>query len=361
MFGGGGGTSSIFVCRRRSDASLVWVKSAWNYRLDIPGQLAFTFVPVNNARVTLAVHKERLYITTLFTNIGPQLFCIDKTTGNPIWTMAYEPPISLGQPFLVSPSTAINSFDGSPYIGQSISMGDLHLNVVELTPNNVSVFVGISSFQNAINSNFVFGGFPRYTDQGGLIRVDDLGNTATKVWKADTCALRLQDGDIISSTGPDAKNPYRTGSTTTLIWRETTNLGTFSTPQGVIGKILDNTGANPGYVPAQYPLNNLTMPIVANVFLYYGATVTEVGLNIPSIFRSQAPGIGFGYISTAVVPAQSMTVAPFVLNVTSTTGFPGSGSIIVRCFDIPMSPPQCVTVTYSGVTATSFTGCVAPG
>jgi hypothetical protein len=60
---------------------------------------------------------------------------------------------------------------------------------------------------------------------------------------------------------------------------------------------------------------------------------------------------------TTVNGNQSLTVAPFTLTVTSTTGFPESGLISVVTTDaIPLK-----IVRYSGVTPTTFTGCIATG
>lgn len=296
----GYGTSSLLVCRRRSDASLVWCKSIWNYSLDIPKQPLYIGTYTRIARITLANHKNRLYITTLFTNIGPQLHCIDATNGSPIWTMAYELPaaaqIALATDHIVSPSTPLGSFDGSVYAGAGVAIGDLNIVCADLVPGAVSVFVGVSSYQNAVNpASFV--GFPVSTDQGKLIRVDDLGSTATRVWECNTCGRKIQVGDTISNAGPDDLNPFRPGTSKTLIWRDTTVTGTFA-DGGVIGQVMDyNTpGAWPNYVPGYKPvgwpsLNNNTMPIVTNVLLFGGAPpLTES--SVQNVWRSPAPGIG---------------------------------------------------------------------
>lgn len=316
----GSGTTSVFVCRRKIDASLVWVKSAWNYRMDIPKEASFIGTPVNIARTALAIHKDRLYITTMFTNLGPQLFCIDKTTGDPIWTVAYDLPKQLSidnsdATFLVASAAALgydSTFSGTPYAGGSAGLGDLNINVVELEGGNPSVFVGVSSFQNALNAGT---GFPIYTDQGKLVRIDDLGTTAIKVWNANTCAPAINVGDVISTTGPDALNPFRPGETTTMIWRETTSTGTFVAAGGVIGQVLDYTDTNPGYLPS-----------------------------------------GYGVNPTTVNGTQSLSTGPFVLAVDDTTGYDTSGTIYVVT---TASSPQAVT--YTGVTATTFTGCAAGG
>ncbi len=60
-------------------------------------------------------------------------------------------------------------------------------------------------------------------------------------------------------------------------------------------------------------------------------------------------------LNAVVNGTQNLTVAPFTLNVFSTTGFNSSGSITV----ITTTGPQ--VVTYTGLTSNSFTGCVAGG
>lgn len=91
----GFGTSSIFVCRRKSDAKLIWVKNSLIYRVDNPTVPTYFGSTNVISRTALAIHQDRLYVTTLITNIGPQLFAIDKVTGNPIWSCAYEPPAQM--------------------------------------------------------------------------------------------------------------------------------------------------------------------------------------------------------------------------------------------------------------------------
>ncbi len=307
----GGGAASLFICRRQCDAKLLWVKSIHNYTLT---KTEPTWTGSSNliGRVALAVNKDRLYITTMFTGVGPQLFAINKSDGSPIWTMAYQPPEVFGQDYFVSPDTPLHSLpNGFP----SITLGDLNVTVAELEDDKVSVFVGIASFQNAVNFGS-FGGFPEYNDQGALIRVDDLGNTAEKVWTITTCAQKLNVGDTISNADPDdiVFNSFRPGTDEVLIFRETTATGVFDAPNGVYGKVLDYNGANPGYIPVGYPsLNNETMPIVSNVFLAAGnPPVTEA--NLQNVWRNLAPGIGStASIYTTIVSAPGPLTATDLL------------------------------------------------
>lgn len=290
----GFGTSTIFVARRKCDAKLVWVKNSLNYRVDDPTVPNFVGQTNTISRVTLGIHGDRVYVTSLVTNIGPQLFCINKYTGDRIWSMAYYLPEQLaeerGKTFLVAPTDVpFQSIDGSPYIGQSVALGDLNVNVVKLSNDTVtSIFVGVSSFQNAINYAAFFG-FSVYTDQGQMIRIDDLGNTATKVWNLMTTAPLLHPGDVISNSGPDEFNPFRPGADIVYIWRDMTEDGTFSAPGGVDAAILDYLGDNTGYIPLGYPTeNNLTTPAIVNIF----STGSLTEEDIPPLYQSTAPGVG---------------------------------------------------------------------
>lgn len=292
----GFGTSSLFICRRKKDAKLVWARNSKIYRIDNPNQPTFFGSTNVLSRVTPAIYGDRLYITSLVTNIGPQLFCINKKNGNPIWSIAYDIPaqmaLDIGAPTLGAPNNvAFNSFNGATYIGQSVSLGDANLNIAKLSSDSLSVFVGISSFQNAFNPQG-FLGFAFYTDQGKLLRIDDKSSFGELLWASNNCAPLLKVGDQISNTGPDNLNPFRPGANSVYIWRETTSSGTFDAVGGVNAAILDYNGANPGYIPLGYPTeNNLTTPIVANLVLVGGnPPLTET--SVQNVFRSAPPGIG---------------------------------------------------------------------
>jgi len=309
----GFGTSSIFVCRSKTDGSLVWVKNVFNYTVTAK-ELNYLGNDTVISRMTLAIHKDRLYTTSMLSNIGPQLFCINKNTGARIWSVAYYTPLGVpgvaptGQSerggTIVSPTTPFGTFDGTPFAGSTQAMGDLHINVKEITPGAIGVFVGVSSFQNAVNAG-AFGGFPVYNDQGYLIRIDDLGSLPTIVWSAPTSAPLLKAGDTITAGGAAALDPFIPTTTTLLAWRDTTaggaDEGKFGSPaltNGVTAPILDNTGPNPGYRPTGYGPggpNNLTIPVMINIFIPPApAAITEASVGATSIFFVAAPGIGAG-------------------------------------------------------------------
>lgn len=338
------GTSTIFVSRKKSDCSLNWVKSIFNYTLNVPKEQNVTSKN-QLARLTAAICGDRLYTGSFYSNIGPQLFCIDKNTGDPIWTMAYYLPVGLvgfdetnrAMASLQSPSTPLGSVNGTPYIGQTMAISDMHIVAKELEVGKTSIFIGTSSFQNAINpASFV--GFPFYTDQGFMFRIDDTGSTGVKVWATPTCARPLKAGDVIAKGGSSEYDPFRPDACEVLIWRDTTENGKFE--KAIImnykthhhyekdcckfKKSCCNTGCCkqqklhschetccckhhkpsycqtaqssqcrrlciPGYKPFGYPnVNNNTVPIISNILLIKDAPLPSIA----NIWKNIDGGIG---------------------------------------------------------------------
>lgn len=355
----GFGTSSIYVCRRKSDAKLIWVKNSAYYSLTLAGSANVVGATLKNGRTTLAVHKDRLYTCDGMTNLGPQVFCINKANGERIWSMLYHVPVAAGGGTLVSPGTAFGSANPAPYSGSNYEVADLNVVVKELSPGVPSVFVGSSSFQNAVNQDRIWN---TMTDQGLIARIDDLGTTASRIWLTPTCVSHLAAGDTITAGGAATLDPFRPGETEVLIWRQSTD-GAFAAAGGVIGKVLDNTGPNPGYRPQGYTgpgtANNLTMPAVyGRIVLTADLPLTEASFK--STFQAAAPGIGgaarvyqfYSPPATTVASGSNAAVLPQgTINVGSTASFPASGTLLVQ------STNGNQTVTYAGKTATSFTGC----
>jgi len=102
---------------------------------------------------------------------------------------------------------------------------------------------------------------------------------------------------------------------------------------------------------------------------YYIAYTTPPGINNNDSYDT--PQTCFGYdgananVNTTINLAQSITIPPvvtgvayvqvqFTLNVASTVGFPSTG-----IFTVLNTSGKLMTITYSGTTATSFTGCIA--
>ncbi len=339
----GFGVSSIYVCRRKSDASLVWVKNIYNF-LVTQRQNNFLGNDIVLSTMNLAIHNDRLYTTCMITNIGPQLFCLDKITGEPIWSIAYYTPRTLiagttpnigqsnrGQS-VISPTVPFGTFDGSLYIFPSVpvgevtvALGDLNLQIAELGEGRISIFVGVSSFQNSLNPSSLSGAFAEYLDQGYLIRIDDTGALPVMMWSASTCAPILVEGNTITSGGLPSFDPFRPAAQnpngTVCIWRDSPD--GFFDPAGdptVTVAPLDYTlasaaGGYPGYRPIGFPTtDNLTIPVT------YKFTVPAIGpvdqTIVPSIFWLAAPGIGAG----AVIYQNDMTT-PIARTITDLVTF----------------------------------------
>lgn len=303
----GFGTNTLLICRRILDAKLIWVRDSAQYSLMLPGSTNLVGSPLHAGRTSLAIHRDRLYMGDALTNLGPQIFCIDKITGAPVWSMLYDVPTVAGGGVRVSPTQPLRSQNGSAFAGSNYALSDLNMVVKELTPGVPSIFAGLSSYQNAINADRVYN---TMVDQGAMFRIDDLGTTATLAWKSSTCARRLVVGDTITAGGDPTLDAFRSGATETLIWRDSVT-GAFA-EGGVIGKVLDNTGAFPGYRPAGYPLttNNNRMPV------QHGRIVTSADMplteaSFKSVFRTPAPGLGSGariYQSYQGAPTVAKTI-----------------------------------------------------
>lgn len=316
----GFGSSNIFVCRRKIDGKLIWVRNSLQYSLETPGIPSIAGSGTRISRITLAINGDRLYTTSMFTNIGAQLFCINKNTGERIWSMAYKLPS--GYPVipggvLVAPTdVAFNSVNTLPYRGQTNSIGDLHIVVTEITPGVPSILVGLASFQNALAANPIWSDLG-INDKGALFRIDDLGATGTRVWEYTTCVPDLNVGDTISAGNINPLlDSYRDGETTTLIWRFTTSVGTFADVGGVTGKIL-NQATYPGFNPTGGVANNNTMPAAfANTFGTADLPLTEA--NFPDTFKAAAPGIGAAariYQGYAFAPNTAKTMADCLVDI----------------------------------------------
>lgn len=192
--------SSILCCRRRSDGELVYAKNCGNYNLDT----APNFVGDSSTicRCKPAIYKNRLYlVNAVMSNIGNQLYAIDKLTGNLIWACGYYPPEG-------APSYVTTKGDYSKFTGSNMRVSDL-IPVVFDNKGKICIIVGTSSFQNAINSGMLTKGFPFYTDQGFLFCIEDLGNTSQLVWKVGTSAPLLKVGDKILKGGAPEYDPFR--------------------------------------------------------------------------------------------------------------------------------------------------------
>ena len=89
--------SSILVYRKKNNGSVVYATNCQSYSLDTDATfLNMPFVPLPALMICRSVpviKGNKLYLVSgWITNIGPQLFCIDKRNGNLIYSIAYNLP-----------------------------------------------------------------------------------------------------------------------------------------------------------------------------------------------------------------------------------------------------------------------------
>ncbi len=200
--------STIICCRKCSDGALVWASNSGAYALDTaPNVLGDTS---NVLRTQPFILDNTLYLTRAnLSNIGPQLYAVNKNTGALKWAVGYYPPTS--DPAFPIPSFITTRADYSYYTGSNMRLGDAPPIAAHVNVNGVDkkyVFVGVSSFQNNWNLNYGIFGFPYYTDQGQLFCIEDKETTAAPVWSVNACAPQLNVGDTIVKGGNPAFDPF---------------------------------------------------------------------------------------------------------------------------------------------------------
>jgi hypothetical protein len=263
--------TSFLLSRKRSDGSLNYIKSCDDYSLDTADTYIGPFRTV--CRIAPAIDGDVLYMTTAsIANIGPQIFAVNKYTGNLIWARGFYPPEEYVKATGNSVVTMKKPGGYSEYKGTNARLSDLCPIV-----SNGLITVGVSSNQNIINVGLVpdstlFVGYPQFTDQGHLFGITTSGNVA---WKISACAPLLNVGDKIMKSG-DRYDPFLPGKNTVTIGTITTNTivnpdpsgkyaqSVYITPQttindqlvsafwGTLGKTIQTTEA-PGY----YNLNEI--------------------------------------------------------------------------------------------------------
>lgn len=204
---------SILVCRNIEDGSLVYARDCRQYDLDTSNN--FLQTTRGFVRIAPAIYGDTLYLASGFiSNIGPQLYAIDKNTGLLKWAIAYDTPNGI-------PITVKGNYASSHpnFVGSNLKLSDLNI-VVEKFPGDTypTVLCGVSSLQNTpINVGILANGIPIFTDQGALFQIEDRGNAGVIKGKIATCAPLLKEGDFISNSGDDAYNPFFPGLDYTVI------------------------------------------------------------------------------------------------------------------------------------------------
>lgn len=191
--------SGILVCRYLSDGSLVYAVNCKHYGLDIaPNFFGDTAIM---PRVRPVILGNAMYIVNSpYSNIGPQLYKVDKRDGSLIWAAAYYTPNG-------APTYITERGDYSQFKGSNMRLGDLNP-VVFQNKGRTFILTGVSSGQNFLNIGVAQGTYPLYTDQGFLFCIEDLGQTSQLVWRTPVCAPELKIGDILTKGGDHTFDPF---------------------------------------------------------------------------------------------------------------------------------------------------------
>lgn len=210
--------SSILVCRKKSDRSFVYAINCQTYSRDIGH--TYLGAPQMICRPAPVINGNKLYLVSGWvTNIGPQLFCINKYTGQLMYAVAYNLPYEVKQELGVKQITEKNDY--SRFKG-----GNCMINNLGPIVKGKKIYLGTSSLQNAYNvgltpGNPNFSGYPYYTDQGSLScvkeKVDSDGNIYPIVKnQTEICAPPFRIGDKLVKNNPK-KNPFLPGEDKVLI------------------------------------------------------------------------------------------------------------------------------------------------
>lgn len=304
--------NSLLVCRRKKDGSLVYVKNTNDYNLDTGA----TFMRPSSAmlvRTKPVIKGDRLYLTSgWITNIGPQLFCIDKRTGTKIYSIAYDPPAvvrqALGVQFINSPQ------DYSIYKGSNVLVSDLDA-VVE----DGKIYVGASSLQNVFNPGLVPGttyyiGYPFFTDKGSLTVIKEFYNTATVQSQAYTCVRDVSVNDVLTTTDPEL-DPFIPGTTDVLI-------GTIAP----LGTSITSPGAIQGLYYFAQRVSAPALPVaLAPFWSLIGAQITLTAPNVTAANLTLAQALALINSNPGIV----WTLTTSLADPSSVTGTTSSGMFAV--------------------------------
>lgn len=257
--------SSILIARRRSDGSLIYAINCDDYTLDTGETM---FGPMRTVcRMGPAINNETLYLVTAsVTNIGPQIFAVNKYTGSLIWARGFYPP----EEYIKNTHKEVvkKRHNYSEYFGSNARLSDLN----PIIKNDI-VIVGVSSNQNLINTGTLpnspkFVGYPQYTDQGHVFGISLDGHVE---WKQSTCARLLKEGDVIINSGKK-RNPFPPNKNSIII-------GTITND-----KII-NPNISGKYAQSVYITPNMTIDesLVANFWSTFGQEISTT--DIPGLYN----------------------------------------------------------------------------
>ena len=260
---------SILVARRKDTGEFVYATNNQDYTIDTGD----TFVGPSRTicRTNIVVTKDRLYLTSgSMTNIGPQLFCLNKKNGALLYAVAYYLPEEVELEYGVKYLTNANKGDYSRFRGSNARISSLNPTVIPSKGGN-AIFAGVSSFQNVFNPGLIpdsihYTGYPFYTDQGFLFCIRERGSSAYLSHRTAACAPNLKVGDLLLKTGKagDVHDPFPPGSNKVLIGTISSN--TIVTPGAVAGR----------YFFAQKAIVTPTTVVNAQLFAPFWSTLGAV-------------------------------------------------------------------------------------
>ena len=206
--------SSILVCRRKSDGSLIYCANCQDYNLDSGDNISGESKML--CRGTPVITGNKMYLLSGgLSNIGPQLFCVDKRDGSLIYAIAYYLPKivedDLGVTYITTPG------DYSQYIGSNARIVTYSPGVVKRGHGKDNlIYAGVSSLQNTSGLNpglfeggIYYTGYPFHTDQGRLTCIEEISGIPSIRHVTHTCAPDLEVGDILTKVPLGHPNAYR--------------------------------------------------------------------------------------------------------------------------------------------------------
>lgn len=272
-------TQTVLVCRERKTGRVIYAKDCNEYNIDSSPNWRNEINTICRCRPFIL--DDTIYLTNMtISNVGPQLFAVNKQDGSLKWAIAYNTPQNtIPQSKPIAPYIIRRKTEQKKDFGE-YALSNPNMRLSDMNPKAIKikidgkerkfVFVGVSSFQNAINFGIIMGNplsnnennFPIYTDQGYLFCIEDKEYEPEIKWKKSSCAPVLHVGDLIVKNAPDtSKDPFRPGTNIVKITSITSERNYF---------------VNPYFVESPpNPAQPFTTPITATI------TVTPNGVTIP--------------------------------------------------------------------------------
>jgi hypothetical protein len=182
--------ASFLIKRLKKDGTLVYAINCSSYSLDTSLNMFGDKIITSHSFPTIL--GGTLYITTNnISNIGPQIFAINKHNGNLKWALAFYPPNNL------DPIYTRDNYE--QYRGSNLRISNMNPTAV-CSIGHKYIYVGSSSLQQIISGN--------YYDQSFLFEIEDMDTYGVVKYSTPTCAPPLKIGDTIIKSNNDV-NLYK--------------------------------------------------------------------------------------------------------------------------------------------------------